>query len=64
MMDLLDNWSNTDIYKNCISERSNDFSLRLLMSFWDLFFSPVLLKCLKYVEDNILQVNAWINLPV
>lgn len=52
------------IYKNCISERSNDFSLRLLMSFWDLFFSPVLLKCLKYVEDNILHINAWINLPV
>lgn len=45
LIDLLDNWSNTDTYENCFAERSNDFSLRLLMSFGD--FYSVSLKCLK-----------------
>lgn len=70
MMDLLDNWSNTDIYENYISERSNDFSLRLLMSFWDSFvfcFIEMLKICRreytpgKCLDKSAILAKSWKN---
>lgn len=59
LIDLLDNWSNTYIYENCFSERSNDSSLRLLMSFGD--FYSVSLTCLKICRRQYILVKCLDN---
>lgn len=47
------------MYEICFSERSNDFSLRLVMSFGD--FYSVSLKCLKICRKNYTLVKCLDN---
>lgn len=58
LIDSLDNWHNTDTYEICFAERSNSFSLRLLMSFGD--FYSVSLKCLQICRRKYIHVK-WLD---
>lgn len=58
LIDLLDNWHNTDTYEICFAERSNSFSLRLFMSFGD--FYSVSLKCLQIRGRKYIHVK-WLD---